>query len=262
MAIALDAATRSNVGSGTTLSFSKTCTGSNLILFFNIVIGSTSDLVTAVTYNGVSAFGNLVQKQNVSGFTYLFYLIAPATGSNTVVVTTSGSTAITCTAISYTGVDQTTAIGESILVPATVQNPTTTLTVTHANSWMITVAASTSGVLTAGTGATIRDTSTSENTFDSNGALAIGNQSMTINNSGGVTGIIMASFFPVGSLSIALSTGVFVLTGRNITLATFWNITMSVGTFILTGVSTTLSAAANLWTNTAKNITSWTNSSK
>lgn len=99
-----------------TLTFSKTCSGDNRILLVGIrtyKAGSAGqdDVITGVTYNGVSmtrvndtyvTAGNNIR-------VYLYYLIAPATGANNVVVTqaSGGGWSIRAIATSYTGAKQT-----------------------------------------------------------------------------------------------------------------------------------------------------------
>jgi len=75
--------------------FSHTCAGSNRLLVFGDGHTSSSDTtVTGVTYNGVAL--TLVRSdQHQSGDSWrtsIWYLIAPATGSNTVSVTLCGTT--------------------------------------------------------------------------------------------------------------------------------------------------------------------------
>ena len=107
MAIALDVGTSGgNNGGGTSHTYSHTCTGSNLILFVGVSTNSSSDLITGVTYNSVAM--TLVDKQagTSTNYSYLFYLINPATGANNVVVSASSSTTIYSGAVSYTGAKQ------------------------------------------------------------------------------------------------------------------------------------------------------------
>lgn len=111
MAIAFDAETGAftNSSSGT-LTFSHTCTGSNLALYV-AVCTSGATTVTGITYNGVAM--TLVDSYAATGQgavtdNCLYMLTGPATGSNNVVVTASASgSLIYAQSSSYTGAAQT-----------------------------------------------------------------------------------------------------------------------------------------------------------
>ena len=97
----------SSVSPATSLTFAYSTSGSNRYLTVSVIIDSSST-VTGVTYNGV-AMTNLVSIRNTGGhIVYIWGLVAPATGSNNVVVTASSSTTIGAGAIAFTGVNQTT----------------------------------------------------------------------------------------------------------------------------------------------------------
>lgn len=114
MAIAQDALTTDEAASVSSHTFSHTCAGSNLALFVYIAFLAFSDppVTTGVTYNGVamtriklSGAGTL---NGESG--ELWGLIAPATGAQDVVISYDKSvTQSDAGALSFTGVDQTTA---------------------------------------------------------------------------------------------------------------------------------------------------------
>ena len=99
MAIAFDAAARTDAGANqTTATVSHTCTGSDRILFVQAISNDDGDTVTGVTYNGVAMtkIGSSVgvpPAGSSSNFLSMWYLIAPATGANNVVVTRSTSPA-------------------------------------------------------------------------------------------------------------------------------------------------------------------------
>src|SRR4249919_2743923 len=78
----------------TTYSFAKTVNGPNPILFVTCVGALTSDLITGVTYNGVSMV--LVDKQLNIGdrYHYLFMLKAPFIGTANVIVSASSASSI------------------------------------------------------------------------------------------------------------------------------------------------------------------------
>lgn len=125
MAVAFDAVGPSSAGtsssSSTTLSWSHTCTGSNLCLLVGVALGNNADggSTMSATYNSVSmtSLGTVHTNNSFGGFIQLWYLKGPATGANTVAITESGgSTPLTLVggSISLTGVDQTSPVGTPV----------------------------------------------------------------------------------------------------------------------------------------------------
>lgn len=108
MAIAFDAASTGTIDSSLTLTFSHTCTGSDRILFVapGIYDGFTTDVLTGITYNGVAMTRVGMGVAQTNSRTYLYYLINPDTGANNIVITSSASTKIRGTGMSYTGANQ------------------------------------------------------------------------------------------------------------------------------------------------------------
>jgi len=109
--IAYDNASDST-GSGSTLTFSHTVSGTNRILLVGVAVFDSNEAlrpVTSVTYNGV-ALTKIDDEDTGAGSSEraeLWYLVAPATGANNVVITTTGSvTQIVGGAVSLTGVNQ------------------------------------------------------------------------------------------------------------------------------------------------------------
>ncbi len=107
--IAFDAASSgSTTSAGTTLSFDHTATGSELLLVVGVSYEGSGNSVSDITYNSVS----LTQvRQDTNSFTNshndLWYLKAPASGTNSVAITiTNSSTRIIAGSISFTGADQ------------------------------------------------------------------------------------------------------------------------------------------------------------
>lgn len=110
MAIAFDAVSNLNGAPSSSLSWSHTCTGADRILIVGIAQRNGRS-VTAITYNGVAM--TLI---GTSGDTFttisMYYLLAPATGANTISITFSSSDSDNNgMAVSYTGVHQTTPLG-------------------------------------------------------------------------------------------------------------------------------------------------------
>ena len=161
MAIALDTATDSGASQYTgasPLTFSHTCTGTNLILFVCVRSGSGS-APSAVTYNGVSL--TQINSRTDGSTDSLWYLINPATGSNTVSISFSATNIIAC-AVSYTGVNQS---GQPDASATNVKNNSSTwdgtVTTIADNCWTIAVAhANQGGTLSAGANTTKRTTIT------------------------------------------------------------------------------------------------------
>jgi hypothetical protein len=200
MAIAFAGATNVYKGTNSTShSFSFTVgSGSDRILLIGVQGGSiTADTVSA-TYNGVSA---TVYGRSTSGGQdiYLLYLYAPATGSNTVAVTWSGSSDVYVSCASYDGVSQSgfPDVGD-LTQTNTSTSITFSLTTTADNCWLYSqVRNRTTGVLSASTGTTARDgAGTKYFVFgDSNGAKTpAGSHSMawTAGSSGVNFGIVVA----------------------------------------------------------------------
>lgn len=194
--IAFDAAAQ-KAFAASPVTWSHTCTGSDLILFIGIFAGG--DVVTAVSYNSVAA--TQIAKLNLSGAgeLYIYYLLAPSTGSNTVSVTLSSGTAAG-TSSSYTGAKQSgvpDASGSKTQAPGPT-SITNSITVVGSNAWAVTVGGSGTGITpTGGTNVTVRSGSGMA-IGDSNGIAPSGSYSQTWNvDAGGDSGIIQASFLPV-----------------------------------------------------------------
>lgn len=208
MAIAFDAKAfgTSSGGSVSSLTFSHTCTGTNLVL----VVGIKTPAGVSVTYNSVS----MTEIDSVGASdraTRLFLLIAPATGAHNVVVS-GGTGAYDAVSASYTGCKQSaqpdahitnTASGASTL--------TTSITTVANNCWTVMSGGKENGgTLQAGTGSNLLfDTGASLGCamFDSNAAITpAGSYSMEFHPSAG-SGVLNAavlSLSPVAAATTAL----------------------------------------------------------
>lgn len=110
--IAFDAASNSGALAtvvGTTITWNHTCTGTNRYLAVDVGILSAGASVVSVTYNGVNL--TIIKAQTTVtalGDVECWGLANPASGTNSIVVTISGSGLVAGgQAVSYTNVDQT-----------------------------------------------------------------------------------------------------------------------------------------------------------
>lgn len=134
-AIAYDTSTACTASGGSTQTTSHTVTGTNPVLFVGIV-GNQGDAPTAVSYAGIPM--TLINSTTSSGnwILYLYYLRGPATGSNSVSITMSGSHGDFALAVSYTGASQITQPNaSSVGGPTTTTSYSQSVTTTVNNCW-------------------------------------------------------------------------------------------------------------------------------
>lgn len=207
MAIAFDAAGTATQALSTSVTFSHTCSGSDRILFVNAAAAfSSSGTVTGVTYNGVAMTlvdSNLPQ---ANSYTSLWYLVAPSTGANNVVITSSsGAVLTTGGSISYTGVSQTGVPDSTAKNSGVASNLSQSVTTVADKCWVVGACVTGNSTITAGTGITSRSELDSVNGStligDSNGLVTpAGSYSMLFSTtSADSMSLIMASFKPTGS---------------------------------------------------------------
>lgn len=202
MALAFDASAIKAFTAGSPVTFSHTCTGSDRILIvFVWDTAGTSHGTTGVTYNGVSMTQiGTAQTHPTTGVssTSAWYLIAPATGSNTISIatTTAGSTA--AVAMSYTGAKQSGQPDSNAKNSYNTTAHTTwslSTTVVASNCWLAAGMVDDSNAPTAGASTTMRQNSASGfGGFDSNGTVSTGSQTLNFafSSSGKQTGIIVS----------------------------------------------------------------------
>lgn len=197
MAIAFDATSSGNANA-TSLTFSHTCSGSERVLWVGCYV-SGGDNITGITYAGVSMTKMVGTPMDSGYYLYLWYLAAPATGANNIVITPSGTRDMLAISSSYTGAKQT-GIPDAQVTNTTVAGQTsmtTTATVVAANSWLVAIYRNNAGTWTAGANTLKRIQSPASSAMaimDSNSAQAAGSRSLTATcSSASVTGI-MASF--------------------------------------------------------------------
>ncbi len=131
------------------MTLNHTCTGTNLVLFVAVETNAAGspDLITGVTYNGVSMSLVVKQLDDIGqSMIYLFALINPATGTNTISVTASSTLdVISTSALSLTGCKQSGDPDNSTGANAFAASVSSALTTTDDNSWVV---AAGSGVTT------------------------------------------------------------------------------------------------------------------
>jgi len=190
MAIAFDAASDGGRATAASQTWSHVCTGADLILFVGVLNGAVQT-ITSVTYNGVACtqIGTDMINNAANYRLTSWYVVAPATGSHSVVVTPSAASDTMALAGSYTGVLQTgfpDASGSR--QPAQAASVTETLTTVLDNCWLAWVGLDEFGTgETAGAGTTLRWASSGYGGVflaDSNGARTpAGSQSLVMNAS-------------------------------------------------------------------------------
>ena len=231
--IAFDAAAQSSpVGAVGSRTWAHTCTGSNRILFVGFYTGTAFGSVTSVTYAGVEMKKiNTVGGGNTNSF--LYYLIAPTTGTNNVVVTIANSDSLAGSSMSYTGANQTAQPDANTIGHSTGTNLTDTLTVGAENSWAVLWFRNESdGNSTGGANSVARIGAGSGNNqgYDSGGEVAAGSFSMTVNQGGSFEAWRnMASFQPVnataGVMDLEASSSQYASAASSTSLGVTGNIT-------------------------------------
>lgn len=170
MAIAYDNASGSSTGSASSLTYSHTCSGSNRILFV-FVCRFNTQTISSVTYGGVTC--TFIAESTVAGSepVAVYYLVAPATGANNVVITLSGASFIFASSSSYTGAKQTGQPDGSATGKATSTSHAISVTTTADNCWGVAAyRAEGDGATSAGAGTTLRyNIAGGTQLYDSNG---------------------------------------------------------------------------------------------
>lgn len=178
MAVAFDAVGPSSAGqggTGTSISWSHTCTGSNRYVI--VGVSNSADGATAsVTFNGVSmtALTAAIHSNNSNqGYGRLFGLVNPPTGTSTVAVSSTSSGDLSGGSISFTGVDQTTPVGTPVTAIGGTANTSVTVTGTTAGNMVVCTVTNGSAVLSSGqTQRYIKNYNTSSAAGNSGGSTA------------------------------------------------------------------------------------------
>ena len=183
-AVAFDAYGENTSGTSSPTTCNVTVSGSNRLMILRT--GSVSDTDTAETYNG-SSF-TLIGKSTYLGTARegvaLYYLIAPATGTNSLSVSHSSS-GKRIWGVNYTGCAQTSPI-DSSNADAPGSSATTTVmttTVVASGCWLVGGCSTDQGGESAGTNTTQRGTGAGGSLYlDSNGTVGTGSQSINCNH--------------------------------------------------------------------------------
>lgn len=109
--IVFDAATEGTEVSSDTQTVSHTTGSGSKRLLLAIVAWNGTATVSSVTYNSIALTSTTAANSPYSNHkTQIWYLVAPSTGANNLVVTLSASSALNTAVVTYTGVDQTTPV--------------------------------------------------------------------------------------------------------------------------------------------------------
>jgi len=206
MAIIYDtSASGTSVIGGNSLTYSHTCTGGKLILFVAATVRG-GDHLTGITYNGVSLtkVDSSLNAQTDGNYTYLYYLLNPATGAHNVVVSTNNAgDSIAASSTSYKEVKQTAQPDAHSNGSSSENNLAQSVTSVADNCWTV-MGCAIIGSYSVGGGTTQRAGAIgfgggTNAIFDSNGAIhPAGSTSLNI-TTGASTEAAMASFAPFES---------------------------------------------------------------
>ncbi len=200
--IAYDNST-ANRTSGTSISYSYTATGANLLMIVGMWVGTAQ--TPTVTYNSVplTVYAGSPYTGEGAGNVYLCYLIGPATGAHTLAISIGGGAQNIDSAVAtYSGVKQSGFADASSEIHLTNQgNFSKALTTVADNCWLAAVTAQSVNVPTAGANTTLRADGSTENIIfaDSNAAKTpAGSYSLAWTNAGSLNGVsgIIVSFEP------------------------------------------------------------------
>lgn len=250
MAVAFDAVSNSGYSPA---SWSHTCSGNQRLL---LVCVTGSSRPTGITYNGValtklaSSAGNGTTGKTME----LWYLIAPATGSNTIAVSGSPTDYIGI-AQSYTGVKQSGFPDAEHFVYDSSGAKTThsgTVTTVANNCWLVGWAHTNGGNTSAGANTTQRSASGSFafEGYDSNAARTpAGSQSLNFSSATSVFwSSVVVSIAPAG-FTLEANAGSYAITGSAATFRRTTKVSAESGSYAITGVAASLEAAKKLVVN-------------
>ncbi len=215
MAIALDLANATQNSNSSPLTWSHTCTGSNLILWVTVGYATVTTTISSVTYNGVSLTKLNSVSNAITQTVDLWYMIGPPTGANNVSIAFTGGSQVIGISTSYTGTNQSSQPDASAVNgPATATSFTQAVVTVADNCWAIFGGSHNSGSpITAGANTTVRNQAEAilQGTFvcDTNSPKTpAGTDTMTATGDNAIWMGIMASFSPVPPTNIISVSGV------------------------------------------------------
>jgi len=145
----------SSTGSGTSATIAHTTAGTNRLLVVGVTTaGAAGTNPSGVTYNSVVMTNAGTTDDGAGTGVSLWYLVAPATGANNVVVTFSGSPSYTVGIESFTGVHQSTPVGGSTSATGTSTAPSVAVTSAAGDRVVDSLALKTTTAPTVGAGQT------------------------------------------------------------------------------------------------------------
>lgn len=178
--------------------------GDNRLLIVGIVnVSGTGNYCIGVTYNGVPMIA-VNAGVTTNQFVKVYYLFAPATGSNNIVASFSTSVAERIFAVTYTGVDQINPIdaNDATVWANNLSEVTPIVTVVASNCWLVSLVTANRAV-SAGVGCIKRGTNSEAAFFDSDGVVATGSQHfhVSVTTSNNPTGTVQFSIAPVAVIA-------------------------------------------------------------
>ncbi len=205
MALAFDATSGSpSWTTGSSINVTHICTGSNRVLFVGVAIYDASPItVSGITYNSIALTKINAITDNLTSANQdceLWYLDAPASGNNSLVITLSASaTFVAYLSASYTGKTTSGIDADNVVQKNTsgLASPACLVNVVHSDCWLISFAYSRDGSHPTATVGTVRNTTDVGHVIgDSNGVIGTGNQGLHFSTSGSAPwpGVSAASF--------------------------------------------------------------------
>lgn len=208
MAIAFDAATNGGLTFGGPLTFAHTITGSDRILFVGVFgstvfVDPTGTDITGVTYNGVALSQVAQIAEQGDGvndrWAYLYYLVAPDTGTHNVVI---GGTGVQgATAASYTGASGVN-LGSTAQAGPAATSVSANVALVPDNGWTVGVIKESVGQAVTGTDSwtnRLSDNVIGLHMLDSNGALSAGTHAVGGSGGAAAWALVAQSMIPVAT---------------------------------------------------------------
>ena len=131
MPVAFDAQSSGGIGNSNTLTIAHTCSGTERVLLVGVEWNKATSVpttISSITYNGIALTPGPSAKNANDEAAAIWYLINPATGANSLIITFSGNCAFQFGGLSYTGVNQTSPISQSSTATGTSTTPSVALT--------------------------------------------------------------------------------------------------------------------------------------